>query len=243
MLHERSHLVLRDGDEGDRVAELVVRGSDLHEERSDVAEVLKDVQCSTLRLDLEGRLLACLPGRMRFDQQLRRDLSEVLDHSFDRLASDRIFDGVDVHRLFVRAVHEDVQGVDGRLPGLFVAEDQIDPFVQMSRDVVRLQGQSMQTNELFRGLMRPGRELNVLHGLMGDLQFAQIESVVVAKKLGQVEELGNQFLHVVGRVENVRPGGLKGMELSIGDVELATVQLNVKSAEGFGANQVVHDTR
>ena len=184
-----------------------------------MSEILKDVQASALRFDLVRCLLACLPDGMRVGEQLRGNLSEVLNHPFDRLASDWIIDGVDVHRFLVRAVHEHVKSIDRRLTRLLEAEDEVDPFVEMCGDVVGFERETVKTNEFLGRTVCPRRQLNVVQLEIGLLKFAEIEFVRVDQEFGQVEELGSELFHVQRRVDDVRPGGLKRVELPIGDVE------------------------
>lgn len=160
-----------------------------------------------------------LPLRMRFNEDLRGILSEVLDHAIDRLSCDRIIDRFPVKGVLVRTIHEDIQSIDRCLPGLFVSEDQVDPLMQMSRDEIRFQGNAMDLNEFFRRVIRPGWQFHVVQQLIVRLQFAQIESIRIDEKFRQIEKLRNQFFAVVGRLENVRPRRMKRMKLSISNVE------------------------
>ena len=219
LLHERAYLILRNGDERDRIAEFIVGRRDFHEEGANMSEILKDVQASSLRFDFVRCLLTCLPDRMRVSEQLGWNLSEVLDHPFDRLASDRIIDGVDVHRFLVRAVHEHVESIDCRLTCLLEAEDEVDPFVKMRGDVVGFERETVKTNEFLGGAVCPRRQLDVVQREISLLKFAEIEFIRIDQEFGQVEELGSELFHVQRRIDDVRPGGLKRVELSIGDVE------------------------
>ena len=70
---------------------------------------------------------------------LLRHLSKIVNKSYCRVSIERIFDLVDVHRSFVEEMMKDVVRFDGRLSLLSISKHEIDPLVQMSRNVVALE--------------------------------------------------------------------------------------------------------
>lgn len=68
---------------------------------------------------------------------------------------------------------EDVDGVDGGLAGLLVAEDQVDPGGQVLGHVRRLQRLAVQQREQAR-VRRPARQLHVVHARAA-LPHAQLQ--------------------------------------------------------------------
>jgi hypothetical protein len=63
----------------------------------------------------------------------------------------------------------------GRFPALPKAEDQVDPFVQVLADVIRLKREAMFRNEVC-GRRCPGRKLDIRVGK------AEIEAILVQRK-------------------------------------------------------------
>ena len=117
---------------------------------------------------------------------------------------------------------EEVDGFDGGGTLLLVAEDEIDPFVEMLRDVVALQGRAVDADEFARIVLGPGRQDDVVEGdaaLLG----AQVEAVAVDQHVRQVEEFRNELFDV-GHVQfgRRRPRLAHRMEQSIGQIEMTT---------------------
>lgn len=67
------------------------------------------------------------------------DLSEVVDEADGGRLFERVVDVVDVHLTLVEEVVEDVDRLHSRRALLLVAENQVDPFVEVGRYVVTLQ--------------------------------------------------------------------------------------------------------
>lgn len=67
------------------------------------------------------------------------DLSEVVDEADGGCLFEWVVDVVDVHLTLVEQVVEDVDRLHGRRTLLLVAENQVDPFVEVGRHVVALQ--------------------------------------------------------------------------------------------------------
>ncbi len=78
-------------------------------------------------------------GRVRLPEDLPRNLSEVVDEADHSTASHGVVDRVDVHVPLVEQVVEHVGGGNGGFTTLLVAENQVDPVVQVRRDVFALQ--------------------------------------------------------------------------------------------------------
>ena len=257
-MNEPSGGIFRNGEKNDRNGRTFASGNDFHEEGAQSIDVVEEIQRPALTFQLCCNLFLRLSLRMRFGEELKRILTEVLDHSVDRVSSDRIVQiTFVVQRHFVRTIHVNVQCVDRCTSRLFVAENQIDPLVKMSRDEIRFQRQTMQTNEFFSRLIRPRRQFDVIEIFVVQLQSAQVEFVRVDEKFRQIEKFRNQFFPVVRRLQNIRPGRLKRMELSIGNVEsklkktsmegkrnfrdeLSALQMNVQRGERFHSNEIMH---
>lgn len=73
------------------------------------------------------------------DEDLFRTLTKLINLIFESHFLDRVFDCLDIHHSFVCEMIEQIIGFNGLLSSLFVAEDQIDPFMQVIRDICGLQ--------------------------------------------------------------------------------------------------------
>ena len=78
------------------------------------------------------------------------------------------------------------------MAGLLVAEDEVDPFVQVRGDVLALEGRAVLAHEVVR-VLGPRGQLHVAED-EAVLSRAQHETVRVAQQLGVVEEVGQQLL-------------------------------------------------
>ena len=76
---------------------------------------------------------------MWFSEKLRRRLTETSNLVLDGFAHDRVGDRFKVDLAIVRQVIEDVGGAHCFRSALFVAEDEVDPLVQLTRNNFRLQ--------------------------------------------------------------------------------------------------------
>ena len=173
------------------------------------------------RPDLRARLARLVRPR----DQLRRRLPEELDLLLHRRSVLRV-EALEVDGAFVRQIVEDVQVLLRVLPVLLVPEDQIDPLVEMCGHVLRLERFAVEPHELIRRSVRPRWEPDVAEGV-APLRRAEAEVVGVAEKVGEVEELGDQFLHVRHVFEARRPRLRDRIKEPIGDVEAAALQPNV----------------
>ena len=76
---------------------------------------------------------------MWLGEQLRRGLTETSNLVLDRLSHHRVGHSCQVHLAVVRQVVEDVGGAHSFRSALFVAEDEVDPLVQLAGNDLRLQ--------------------------------------------------------------------------------------------------------
>jgi len=133
-------------------------------------------------------------GRVRRGEELHRRLAEAGDLRAQRLALGRVGDALEVDGALVGEVEEDVVRLLRRLPLLLSAKDEVDPQVQVAAHVLRLEGAPVLRDEVVRAA-RPHRQHHVAHPLVV-LPHAELEAAVVAQKVGQVEELGDELLDV-----------------------------------------------
>ena len=76
---------------------------------------------------------------MWLSEQLRRRLTKASNLVLDGFAHDRVGDRFKVDLAIVRQVIEDVGGAHCFRSALFVAEDEVDPLMQLTRHNLRLQ--------------------------------------------------------------------------------------------------------
>lgn len=69
---------------------------------------------------------------------------------------------VNINVALIKEVMEDIDGLDCRLAKLLVAEDEVNPLMQMCRDVVTLQGHAVQADELPGVPLGPGRQHHII---------------------------------------------------------------------------------
>mmetsp|Transcript_44910 Transcript_44910/g.72132 ORF Transcript_44910/g.72132 Transcript_44910/m.72132 type:complete len:272 (-) Transcript_44910:1091-1906(-) len=136
------------------------------------------------------RDLGGLARRVRPAEDLVRRLAEIVDLRDDGHLVDRVRDGVDVNGVLVGEVVEHVLRLDGRLPLLLEAEDEVDPVVEVLTDVLALEGLSHDPDEAAGVVVGPRRQLHVVHLLL-PLRHAEVESVGVLEKVREVVELGD----------------------------------------------------
>lgn len=79
-----------------------------------------------------------VPLWMFLRKQLGRRLAKLADLRLNRGKVFGVGDGVKINRALVGEGVEDVEGIDGGRAALLGAKDEIDPLVQMPRDVVTL---------------------------------------------------------------------------------------------------------
>lgn len=75
---------------------------------------------------------------MRDFENLLRTLSKFIDLALDSHLFDGVFDAFNIDHAFISEGMEQVKGLDGFLTSLLVAKDQVNPFMQMVRDILRL---------------------------------------------------------------------------------------------------------
>jgi hypothetical protein len=63
-------------------------------------------------------------------------LSELVNLAFNTHLFDRILDLLDINHTFISEGMEKVERLDGLLASLLVPEDEVDPLVQMIRDIL-----------------------------------------------------------------------------------------------------------
>lgn len=73
-------------------------------------------------------------------------MPEVVDEADGGCLLERVVDVVNVNLALVEQVVEDVDRLDGRRTLLLVAEDEVDPFVEVGRHVITLQRLQPQDN-------------------------------------------------------------------------------------------------
>lgn len=107
-------------------------------------------------------------------EQLSGRLSEIANHILGGSSHDRISDGIEIERALVRVVHEQIERSLGLDTLLFVAENEIDPFVQVLAHVVALESSPMQVNEML-GAFGPRWQCDIVHFVFGALQLAKVK--------------------------------------------------------------------
>ena len=71
-------------------------------------------------------------------ENLFRTLAKLIDLTLDSHLLNGVLDLLNVDHSLVSEGMEQIEGLDCFLSALFVAEDQIDPFVQIVRNILRL---------------------------------------------------------------------------------------------------------
>jgi len=172
-----------------------------------------------------------------FQEQLARSLTERLDLLFNSLTHHRVALLVEVNGALVREIVEHVCRPDCLWPLLLVAEDQVDPLVELARDKLRLESLSVDPDKLL-GTVCPRRQLDVVH-LGPVVQSAKSVVGAVDEHLWQVIELWDQLLHIACVPLTVGPAGPHAAEQPVGMVELASLQCEEHAGEGLEPDQVV----
>ena len=95
-------------------------------------------------------------------------LTEIADHSLCGVACHRVRDSVQINSTFVRAVHEDIESLDGLGALLLEAEYEVDPLVEMLAHIVALERLAMQIDEVL-GRLCPWWQCHVVHLVLGYL--------------------------------------------------------------------------
>lgn len=92
---------------------------------------------------------------MRSLEQLLGGLAKVVDDTYRGIALDGICQGINVHSTLVCEVMKHIKCLHSFLALLLVAEDQVNPLVKVSADVIALQGFAVQANKLMRITLGP----------------------------------------------------------------------------------------
>mmetsp|Transcript_14780 Transcript_14780/g.29430 ORF Transcript_14780/g.29430 Transcript_14780/m.29430 type:complete len:293 (-) Transcript_14780:943-1821(-) len=137
------------------------------------------------------RVSAVLPR-----QQLRRTLAEVLYVRLGGLPLHHVFYFVDVDGALVAEVVEEVVSLDGVRPALLVAEDEVDPRVQMLANVLALEREAVDPYEFVRAAFRPRGQNHVIDLAPVVLKRSEGELVGVQEDLGDAEHLRHHLLEV-----------------------------------------------
>lgn len=174
--------------------------------------------------------MASVPGRVGLGEDGFSDLSELADGYL-----------CDAHLVFCFIVLEDIVLVALEVIEVvvffshahwhFVAEDQVDPLVQLLAHLPRLQHLPHLEAKLLRGA-RPHRQHHCVH-IVAPLLAPKVDAVAVAQELGPVVELGGQFLHVGGGSEDGVELFVDAAEEAVGMVDLASLVLPVQAGEGL----------
>ena len=142
----------------------------------------------------------------------------------------------------VEVFEEEVVGFEGvLLPGVD-SEDQVDPVMQVGRDVLALE-QFAHPEDVLVLVVGPPRQRDVVDDVLV-LARPQVVLVPVFEELGEVVELGDELLEVAGAGGQRLEAVLDAVEEAVGEVELVALQLEVLGGEGVHADQeVAHDGR
>mmetsp|Transcript_60109 Transcript_60109/g.99256 ORF Transcript_60109/g.99256 Transcript_60109/m.99256 type:complete len:475 (+) Transcript_60109:1027-2451(+) len=147
----------------------------------------------------------CIHGNLGLDhlllsmwlaEQLMRRLSKVVNHRDDRRLLHLILNAVQVDRILIRPRIKHVLCVDRGITALFIAKNEINPFVQMQRHILGFQRIAMHAHKPLGIAIRPFRQQYIvdIDALLG---HAIIETIRIRQKIRQVEKLGNEFFHVL----------------------------------------------
>ena len=165
-----------------------------------------------------------LAVRMRLGKHLVGSLSEIVDDSSDNSPFLRISYIVQIDGTVVGEVMEDVQVLDRSVTSLLVPKNEIDPIMELFRDVWALQSLSMLRNKDFRISFGPPGQYYVVH-LAPVLTPAEVVPVSVGQKLWETEEFGNEFSDISAIVaRGGLPSSLDGEEGSIRVIEVPTLE-------------------
>ena len=88
---------------------------------------------------------------------------------------------------------EHIDGINGSLASLFVAEDEVDPLMQMLCDVARLQHLSVDQHEEACVVLAPARQLHMVHTL-AYLANAKVKTCYHKEIFSHHENISTWFL-------------------------------------------------
>eukprot|EP00162_Nutomonas_longa_P010978 comp20268_c0_seq1/m.40279 comp20268_c0_seq1/g.40279 ORF comp20268_c0_seq1/g.40279 comp20268_c0_seq1/m.40279 type:complete len:404 (-) comp20268_c0_seq1:503-1714(-) len=173
-----------------------------------------------------------------------RGLAKVVDLRDRGCLFRRVFNRIEIDLAFIGEIVEDIQCLGGLGSGLLVSKDEIDPLVQVLRDIVAFQRHAHLACELARVAMGPRREHHTIHK-RAFLLHTEIKAVGILEKVAQIVELGNELLDV-GHCGFRRraPGLLDAVEEAIGVIEFAALQRQKVLRKRLQADQIVeHNAR
>eukprot|EP00968_Pinguiococcus_pyrenoidosus_P000311 scaffold16_cov242-Pinguiococcus_pyrenoidosus.AAC.17 len=177
-------------------------------------------------------------------EQHARAAAELLNLLQGRLVEGRLFpcERFQIDCALVCEMEVDIAGVLGCLSSLLVAEDQVDPVVQILAHVLALERLPVDLDEGLRAV-RPGREDDIVDHLAG-LGRAKLEAVAISQHLRKVEELRHELFDVTRVGGGAFPRLLDGSEKPVRLVELPVAHADVERSERLDAQQVPrHESR
>jgi hypothetical protein len=161
---------------------------------------------------------------MRNLEDLFRTLAKLVDLALDAHFFNGILDAFDIDHTFISEGMEQVVSLDSLLSSLLVAEDQVDPFVQIFRDVLRFKSLFVDLQVDFRISFGPLWHLNVSNFLLV-LPCAQVKIHVIFQERGVVKvELGNELLEGGWIFHDIVPVISNALEQPIRLIEPAALQ-------------------
>ena len=146
-----------------------------------------------IQIEVESHFVASVPLRVRLGEDGFCDLPELTDGYLSN--SHFVFSLVGLEDIvLVALVMIKVVVLFSHADWHFVAEDKVDPLVQLLTYFSRLQHFPHLKAKLFWGA-RPNRQDHCVH-IVSPLFAAEVDAVAIAQELCPVVELGGEFLHV-----------------------------------------------
>lgn len=156
-------------------------------------------------------------------------------HSFSGVG-----DFVEVDAVLVGEGVEDVHVLDCVSSPLLVPVDEVDPVVDVVRNVATLQPLPESGHEAVGVAAGPGRQFHVV-----DAQLVLRSAVVVVIKVGehlrQGVDFGDEFAEVGGGSGGVEPGTVEGVKDAVRAVELPALEGQCACTVGTDADEKVED--
>src|SRR5690606_14532350 len=109
---------------------------------------------------------------------------------------DVVVDCVQINSSFIRHVMEHIHSSDRIRPLLLISKDQINPLVQMCRDIITLECLTMLLDKDLRVIFGPWWQSNMINLFSCRLQGAEVECVGIHQELRQVKELRDKFSNI-----------------------------------------------
>jgi hypothetical protein len=208
------------------------------------------VEAEHLGEEWEHQIFKLLSWLVRAVKELPWCLAVVVDHIDDRVVEPGadVIQVVQINGAIIGEVEKHIAGVDGLLRSprhvgspLLAPEHQVDPVVEIRRDVVTLQRLPVDADKLLSAAIGPGGERDVVDDFRAlALERPEVDVVGVVEEVGEEEELGDQFFHVagVGGGGDALPRRCDRPELPVRAVEAAILQEDVEGGERFEAEEV-----